>query len=103
VKQISVINAALLIKTEPTQVVDIRDLTAFGSGHINGAIRVDNQNIQDFIEQADKTKNLLVCCYHGHSSISAANFFDSQNFEKVYSLDGGMTSWTLSQDTVTGE
>ncbi len=102
-QQISVINAAKLIKTEPTQVVDIRDLTSFGSGHIEGATRIDNTNIQAFIDQAEMEKILLVCCYHGHSSISAASFFESQGFRDVYSLDGGMSSWSLSQQTITGE
>ncbi len=102
-QQISVINAAKMINTEPTQVVDIRDLTSFGSGHIEGATRVDNTNIQYFIDNADLDKNLLVCCYHGNSSISAASYFESQGFVKVFSLDGGMSSWSLSQPTETGE
>jgi thiosulfate sulfurtransferase len=103
VQRISVLNAAQLIKDEPTQVVDIRDETAYGSGHIQGSTRIDNSNIQNFVENADKQQNLLVCCYHGHSSLSAAAFFESQGFEKVFSLDGGMTSWGLAQHTVSGE
>ena len=99
-QRISVVDAAKLIKDEHSQVVDIRDATAYGSGHIDGSIRIDNGNIQNFVENANKQNNLLVCCYHGHSSLSAAAFFDSQGFEKVYSLDGGMTSWGLSQPIV---
>jgi len=95
-----VINAAKLIKDEATQVVDIRDSTAYGSGHIEGSTRIENANIQTFVENAEKQNNLLVCCYHGHSSLSAAAYFESQGFEKVFSLDGGMTSWGLSQKTV---
>ncbi len=102
-ERISVINAVKLIKSETVQVLDIRDVTAFGSGHIEGAVRIDNGNIQAYIDEAELSETLLVCCYHGHSSIGAAEFFQSQGFQKVYSLDGGMSSWSMAQPVVTGE
>ena len=102
-ERISVINAVKLIEDKKAQVVDIRDITAFGSGHIKNAVRIDNANIQEFIDGAELDKPLLVCCYHGQSSIAAANFFQSQGFNEVYSLDGGMSAWAMAQPTVTGE
>ena len=74
-------------------VADIRDPNAFASGHIPGAINLNNDNLQDFITKADKQKPLVVVCYHGHSSQPAANILAGCGFEKVYSLDGGMSQW----------
>lgn len=82
-------------------IADIRDPAAFDSGHIEGATRLDNSNAADYINQADKNVPLVVCCYHGNSSQSAAAFMSQQGFEDVYSLDGGFEGWRLAfPDTV---
>ena len=73
--------------------VDIRDESSYQVSHINEARHVDNHSLPDFITNADKKAPLIVCCYHGHSSLSAAQFFLEQNFEEVYSLDGGFEGW----------
>ena len=73
--------------------VDIRDLQSFNAGHIEGAIHIDNSSVSDFLMQANKAIPLIVYCYHGNSSQSAADYFNSQGFGKTYSLDGGYDIW----------
>ncbi len=84
---------AQALREKGAVVVDIRDPQAYASGHINGAVRLDNQNIQDFIRGADLDAPLVVVCYHGNSSQSAAAYLLSQGFSDVYSLDGGFELW----------
>lgn len=98
--RISITQAQQLVESESATVVDIRDSAAFGQGHIAGATRIDNANVMEFVASADKSKPLLVCCYHGNASQGAADFFSSQGFEQCYSMDGGMSSWALSLPTV---
>jgi thiosulfate sulfurtransferase len=100
IKRISVIEAAELINNQAAIVIDIRDVNSFNQSHIQEAIRVDNSNIQQFIAQADKSKPLVVCCYHGNSSQSAAELFNQQGFEVSCSLDGGMSEWSLTMPVV---
>ncbi|MEW6989818.1 thiosulfate sulfurtransferase GlpE [Colwelliaceae bacterium 6441] len=76
-------------------VVDIRDPTSFQNGHIPDAIHLTNDNITDFIREADLDAPVVVCCYHGNSSQQAAQFLASQDFTEVYSLDGGFVDWQL--------
>ncbi|EGH30312.1 thiosulfate sulfurtransferase, partial [Pseudomonas syringae pv. japonica str. M301072] len=45
--------------------------------------------ISDFIREADLDKPLVVVCYHGNSSQSAAAYLVGQGFSDVYSVDGG--------------
>lgn len=75
------------------QVVDIRDPGSFSNGRIKGAQRLDNSNLQSFIASAKLDAPLVVCCYHGNSSQSAAALFASKGFTEVYSLDGGFEMW----------
>lgn len=76
-------------------VVDIRDATSFANGRIIDAVHLTNENIADFLRDADPDEPVVVCCYHGHSSQQAAQFLVSQDFTQVYSLDGGFTQWQL--------
>ena len=74
-------------------VVDIRDPQSFSQGRIPGAIHLSNDNLADFIRDADLDKPTVVCCYHGISSQQAAQYLISQDFSQVYSLDGGFVGW----------
>lgn len=75
------------------QLVDIRDAQSFALGHIPGAQRLDNHSLPDFIAQADFDQPLIVSCYHGLSSQSAAAYLAHQGFSQVFSLDGGFEGW----------
>lgn len=78
------------------QIVDIRDEQSFASGHISNALHLDNSSVQPFIENADTSKPLLVYCYHGNMSQSAAAYFGEQGFEETYSMDGGFSDWEVT-------
>ena len=43
-----------------------------------------------------KNDTILIYCYHGNSSKSAANFFVQHGFEKVLSMDEGYVGWIKS-------
>jgi len=41
-------------------------------------------------------KPVVVVCYHGMSSQSAASYLNEQGFDDIYSLDGGYSAWSLA-------
>ncbi|PKG72942.1 thiosulfate sulfurtransferase GlpE [Shewanella sp. GutCb] len=75
------------------QIVDIRDAASFEAGHINAAVNLNNENLSHFIAEADMDQPVIVVCYHGISSQSAATYLSEQGFDHVYSLDGGYSAW----------
>lgn len=77
------------------QLVDIRDENSFAASHISSAKHLDNSGIQTFLDNADFDKPLVVYCYHGNMSQSAAAYFSEQGFEDAYSMDGGFSDWEL--------
>lgn len=86
---------AQVINDKTHVVVDIRDANSFGNGRISDALHLTNENLVDFLRDADPDAPVVVCCYHGHSSQQAAQYLVSQDFTQVYSLDGGFTQWQL--------
>jgi thiosulfate sulfurtransferase len=84
---------AQALREQGAVVVDIRDPQSFANGHISGSQHLDNHSLADFIRSADLDAPLIVACYHGNSSQSAAAYLISQGFSEVYSLDGGLELW----------
>lgn len=86
-----------LLREADACVVDIRDAASFAQGHIPGARHVDGSTIGAVMEAANPDAPLIVCCYHGISSRSAAEFFAGRGFRRVFSLDGGYEGWRATQ------
>lgn len=84
---------AQALREQGAQVVDIRDPDSYALARIRGSQRLDNHNLADFIATADLDAPLIVTCYHGHASQSAAAYLVGQGFDEVYSLDGGFEQW----------
>lgn len=103
-KRIDINEARALLQASSengVQLVDIRDEQSYAAGHIKTALHLDNSSVQPFVENAELDKPLIVYCYHGNMSQSAAAYFSEQGFEETYSMDGGFTDWKVAyQDEV---
>ncbi len=99
-KHISPAELAEKIKNDSVKITDIRDLQSFNNGHISNAFHLDNQNIENFINDTDKSETIVVCCYHGNSSQGAAQYFFEQGYQDVYSLDGGFEIWKINHPSL---
>ncbi|WP_312240488.1 thiosulfate sulfurtransferase GlpE [Pantoea sp.] len=73
--------------------VDIRDPQSFQTAHATDALHLSNSNLNSFMAQADRSKPVLVMCYHGNSSKGAAQYLINQGFDAAYSIDGGFDAW----------
>ena len=96
-KHISPQQTKVLIDEGTVTLVDIRDSSSFQTSHIKGAEHLDNHSLTEFLKRSDegdaKHTATVVCCYHGNSSQSAAQFLAEKGFSEVYSLDGGFEQW----------
>ena len=102
-KHISISDSKALLDEGKAQFIDIRDPNSFAAGHIPTSLHLNDETAETFITTADKTKPTLVCCYHGNSSQSAAEFLSEKGFEDVYSIDGGFEAWKLEFESATTE
>lgn len=82
-----------LVDEQDVTIVDVRDTNSYELSHLKNALMVDQGNIDDFLNSTDKSKPLIVYCYHGNMSQVAADYFTNEGFSKVYSLDGGFEEW----------
>ena len=92
-KEISAQKVQEMQEEDAVNVVDIRDPGSFARVHIHNAGSLSAGNVKEYIENTDKEKPLVVCCYHGNSSRGAAEYLSQNGFKEVYSMTGGFDAW----------
>ena len=72
-------------------VVDVRRETEFADGHIEGALNLPLNNMNDILQIArlDENKNLYVHCAGGYRSVIAASILKRQGFNNLHNVLGG--------------
>ncbi len=98
-KQLSHQEAEQLMQAREVAVLDVRDKDSYEGGHVANAVHLSMQALQDYCDRADKSKPVLLYCYHGISSQSVAQHLVEQGFKEVYSLIGGFETWKAYHPT----
>ena len=93
--RISIDQAKALIDRGSVTVGDVRAAEAYRAGHIENAVHLQQETVDDFLSTAAKDRPLILYCYHGISSQGAADYFSGLGFNEVYSVDGGYEAWRL--------
>jgi len=78
------------------QILDVRTMEEYESGHIKNALLADWTNQEQFKERVAalvKTKPVYTYCLSGGRSGQAASWMKKNGFETVFNLDGGITAW----------
>lgn len=92
-KQLTCSEARELIEQNQVTIADVRDKKSFDEAHINGAIHLSVEALNQFCDTSQKDRAILVYCYHGISSQSVAQHLVDKGFFEVYSLIGGFEAW----------
>jgi len=93
IKQTDVHQVKQLEGNHSATIIDIRDSASFNAGHIPNAIHLSDSTVEQFINNTDKNKPLVIYCYHGISSQGAAAYFSGKGFKDVSSMIGGFDGW----------
>jgi rhodanese-related sulfurtransferase len=93
VATISAREAAEIISRHDVDVVDVRDEQEWASGHIEQARLVPLDQLRADPERALVRDSILFVCARGMRSLTAAKLAERLGFSKLYSLEGGTSSW----------
>jgi rhodanese-related sulfurtransferase len=87
--------ATLMMNREDALVLDVRETGEWSSGHIHGARHIALAQLEKRMSELEKFKDrpIIICCASGNRSSSACGQLKKGGFEKVYSLDGGVSAW----------
>jgi thioredoxin len=90
---------------DSAQILDVRTVGEFNSGHLQNALWADWNNEKEFERRSsfiDKKRPVFVYCLSGGRSSSAANKMRKQGFN-VYELKGGINAWKASNKIIAGK
>ena len=77
------------------ELLDVRTLEEFQSGHILGAINIDFFSA-DFIykiKEFDTNLNLILYCRTDNRSSKSAKILADNNYKNIYVIKGGIEQW----------
>jgi len=79
-------------------IIDIRDETSYGSGHIPGAVNIPGKDIEAKIKAIPKDKNIIIYCSTGGKSTEACKKLMALGYMQVYATS--FDEWKKSGYTV---
>jgi NADPH-dependent 2,4-dienoyl-CoA reductase/sulfur reductase-like enzyme/rhodanese-related sulfurtransferase len=77
-------------KHKDLQIVDVRTIQEFQSGHLAGAIPLPIDELRERLDQLDRNKETVVYCRVGFRGYLAALILQQNGFERVRNLSGGI-------------
>ena len=92
-RRIDVEFARTLVDRSVTLVLDMRDIAAFETAHVERARHLAQAELVTLIASVDKNRPILIYCYRGAASLELAQTFSDFGFQEVYSLVGGYDAW----------
>ena len=85
-----------LMKKQNAVLLDVRTSEEYQEGHIPGAVLIDVNKQDDFLQQVqklDKSKRYLLYCRSGKRSEKALVLMKENGFRKIFHLEDGFEGW----------
>jgi parallel beta-helix repeat protein len=91
---VTVSDAKNMIDSEPSIVVlDVRTQSDYDAGHIKNARLIPVDELEQRLNELNKTQRILVYCRSGHGSSTASQILVNNGFLHVYNMLEGITAW----------
>lgn len=82
------------------QIVDVRGLTEFSDGHIEGAEHVFVGTLPDNLGKISKDKQVVVHCQSGDRAAIAYSILRRNGFDNIKNYSGGMKEWLTNDGKI---
>lgn len=95
--QVSVTEAAQLVKEGKAKIVDVRTREEWDAVHIEGSTFL-TQELMHELGSWPREQLIIFSCHHGVRSLDAAAYFAGHGLENVRSMRGGIDAWSIEVD-----
>lgn len=94
------------VQNNNSQILDVRTIEEYNSGHIPKALQANWNNRKEFTDRTShlqKNKPVYTYCVSGFRSAEATKWLKENGFKEVYNLSGGMVAWNGNNLPVEGK
>ena len=87
--------AAQMQSEQNAVIIDVRENDEWNAGHIDNAIHIPLNDIQNRLKELAKYQNqpVITQCRSGTRSARAADILAKSGFINVHNMDGGLNAW----------
>ncbi|SDG72081.1 hydroxyacylglutathione hydrolase [Pedobacter terrae] len=85
------------LNNENVQLIDVRGVTEYEAGHIEGADHVFVGTLPDHLDKISKDKQVIIHCQAGDRSAIAYSILAKNGFKNVKNFSGGMKEWLAAE------
>lgn len=89
-------------RLDELQLVDVRYDKEWQAGHIEGAVHIPEDDLEDRLGEIDRSRPVVTVCRAGTRSEDAAEWLRAHGFD-AQNLDGGMLAWKWAGLPITGK
>lgn len=84
-----------LLNRDEAVVVDIRERKEFTEGHITGALHIPLSSLKERVSELKKYegKQVVIADKMGQHAAMAVKLLNTEGFENVFRLNGGIADW----------
>lgn len=82
------------------QIVDVRGLTEYNDGHIEGSVHVFVGTLQDNLDKISKDKQVVIHCQSGDRSAIAYSVLRRNGFDTIKNYSGGIKEWLANEGKI---
>jgi hydroxyacylglutathione hydrolase len=92
-----------ILKTNHTQIVDLRGASEYKSGHIKGTENLFVGTLEKNLEKVKKDQPVVIHCQSGDRATIGYSILAKHGFKNVKNYSGGMNEWNQSGNEVVKE
>ena len=92
-KQINVSEAKSMISEGSVIFIDARKNEDYQKSRIDGALSMEDDALNNFIDQTDRSHNIICYCYKGISSNGRCKKLVRAGFKNIYNLKSCYAAW----------
>ncbi len=85
--------ADLIDKTPDLVILDVRTISEYNDGHIEGASNIPVDDLENRLDELDKEDKILVYCKTGNRSTTAVELLEEAGFLNLYHMYEGISEW----------
>jgi rhodanese-related sulfurtransferase len=101
VESISTADLAALLKSDPASILllDVREDDERSTAVIEPSAHIPMNSVPDRLAELPRDRRIVVYCHHGNRSYAVAGYLETEGFERVANLTGGIDEWSRLIDS----
>ncbi|HUH08809.1 MAG TPA: rhodanese-like domain-containing protein [Egibacteraceae bacterium] len=83
---------------EPPLLVDVRETWERELASIPGSLHIPMNQLPARLDELSEEREIIVYCHTGGRSLQAAMWLESQGYDRLANVDGGIDEWSQTID-----